>query len=235
MEQAFQNMEEAMQAARSTFLPAAGRDWALPLYDPLVKLIGGDRARSTALELAPPRAGQVVLDVGCGTGSLAILIKRGHPTVEVVGLDPDPKALARADRKAQRAAAGIRLDRGFADDLPYPGAFFDRVYSSFMYHHLGRNEKETMLVEAHRVLKPGGVLCLLDFDGPAAGAHHAVHRWLQSSAVLADNDNAQILTRFRQAGFVDPKGVRRGTMAFGLVAYSCYLAAVPAAEVTAAR
>jgi ubiquinone/menaquinone biosynthesis C-methylase UbiE len=224
-----------MEAARSTFLPAAGRDWALPLYDPLVRLIGGDRARSTALELAAPRAGQVVLDVGCGTGSLTILIKQVHPTVEVVGLDPDPRALARADRKAKRATLDIRLDRGFADALPYSDAFFDRVYSSFVYHHLGRGEKEAMLLEARRVLKPGGLLCLLDFEGPAAGAHRGLHRWLHSSAVLADNGDAQILTYIRQAGFVDPKRMRRGTMAFGLVAYSCYLAAVPAAEASDAR
>jgi ubiquinone/menaquinone biosynthesis C-methylase UbiE len=200
-----------------------------------VTLIGGDRARSTALELAAPRAGQVVLDVGCGTGSLTILIKQVHPTVEVVGLDPDPRALARADRKAKRATLDIRLDRGFADALPYSDAFFDRVYSSFVYHHLGRGEKEAMLLEARRVLKPGGLLCLLDFDGPAAGAHGGLHRWLHSSAVLADNGDAQILTYIRQAGFVDPKRMRRGTMAFGLVAYSCYLAAVPAAEASDAR
>jgi ubiquinone/menaquinone biosynthesis C-methylase UbiE len=229
MERLFQNEEEAMQA-QSAFLPAAGRDWALPLYDPLVKLIGGDRARSMALELAAPRAGQVVLDVGCGTGSLAILVKQAHPTVEVAGLDPDPKALARAYRKAKRAAADIRLDRGFADALPYADAVFDRVYSSFMYHHLGRGEKEAMLSEARRVIKPGGLLCLLDFDGPSAGAHRGLHRWLHSSAVLADNDDAQILAHIRQAGFVDPKRMGRGAMAFALVKYSCYLAAAPAAE-----
>lgn len=224
-----------MEAARNSFLPAAGRDWALPLYDPLVKLIGGDRARSTALELAPPRAGQVVLDVGCGTGSLAILTKRLHPAVEVVGLDPDPKALARAGRKAKRAALDIRLDRGFADDLPYSDAFFDQVYSSFMYHHLGHDEKEAMLGEVRRVLKPAGLLCLLDFDGPAAGARGGAHRWLHSRAVLADNDGAPILTSMRQAGFPDPKRLGRGTMAFGLAAYSCYLAAVPAEGVSDAR
>jgi ubiquinone/menaquinone biosynthesis C-methylase UbiE len=235
MERLFQNEEDAMETARSTFLPAAGRHWALPLYDPLVKLIGGDLARSTILELAAPREGQVVLDLGCGTGSLATIIKLVHPTVEVVGLDPDPKALARANRKANRAAVDIRLDRGFAHALPYSDDFFDRVYSSFMFHHLGRSEKEAMLLEARRVVKPGGLLCLLDFDGPATAAHRGLHRWLHSSAVLADNDGAQILTYIRQAGFVDPKRMRRGTMAFGLVAYSCYLAGVPVAEASGAR
>ena len=165
MERMFRNGESRVEEARRTFIPAAGRDWALPLYDPLVKWIGGDRARAALLDLAPPHPGQVVLDVGCGTGSLAMLVKHRHPSVEVVGIDPDPKALARASRKASGAALEMRLDRGFADALPYGAASFDRVYSSFVYHHLGGGEKAAMLREARRVLRPGGVLCLLDFDG----------------------------------------------------------------------
>ena len=85
-----------MVESSRTYLPAAGRDWRLPLYDPFVKLLGGDAARRVLLDQAGLRPGQRVLDVGCGTGTLATLIKQLHPEVEVVGLDPDPKALARA-------------------------------------------------------------------------------------------------------------------------------------------
>src|SRR3981081_4250717 len=102
-----------VQSGRS-YLPAAGHDWSLPLYDPLVKLLGGDAVRTTLLEQAALRPGHRVLDIGCGTGTLAVLTKRQHPDVEVVGFDPDPKALARAKRKAQRAALSIQLDRGVA-------------------------------------------------------------------------------------------------------------------------
>ena len=63
-----------------------------------------------------------------------MLIKRLHPDVDVVGLDPDPKALARAKRKAERSAVSIRLDQGFSHELPYPEASFDRVFSTFMFH-----------------------------------------------------------------------------------------------------
>ena len=93
-------MRGAMEHVRHSFIPAAGRDWALPFYDPLVRLIGGDRTRALLLDQAPPRAGQAVLDLGCGTGTLVALIKRRHPDVEVVGVDPDPAALARARPRA---------------------------------------------------------------------------------------------------------------------------------------
>ena len=73
---------------RRTYLPAAGHDWFLPLYDPFVKLVGGDRARRALLEQAEMRPGQRVLDVGCGTGSLVVLIKRLRSDVDVVGSTP---------------------------------------------------------------------------------------------------------------------------------------------------
>ena len=133
-----------VESSRS-YLPAAGRDWRLPLYDPLVKLLGGDAARSVLLDEAALRAGQRVLDLGCGTGTLATLIMQLHAEVDVVGLDPDPKALARARRKAERAEVSVRFDHGFGDELPYPEASFDRVFSSFMFHHLPAKEKGTTL------------------------------------------------------------------------------------------
>jgi hypothetical protein len=79
---------EIMGEARRTYIPAAGYDWFLPLYDPLVKLLSGDSARRALLDQAAIRPGHRVLDIGCGTGSLVILIKCLHPDVDVVGLDP---------------------------------------------------------------------------------------------------------------------------------------------------
>lgn len=217
-----------MTEPRRTYLPAAGHDWFLPLYDPFVKLLGGDAARRALLDQAAIRPGQRVLDVGCGTGSLVVLIKRLHPDVDVVGLDPDPKALARGRRKAERAGVSIQFEQGFADELPFPGASFDRVFSSFMFHHLPPDEKAKTVREVQRVLKPGGFLHLLDFEGPEASRDGFLARRLHASHRLRDNAEGRILTLMSQAGFADPKKVADGTLLFGRIAY--YQASVPALE-----
>jgi ubiquinone/menaquinone biosynthesis C-methylase UbiE len=97
-----------MTATQRKYFPAAGCDWLLPIYDPLVKLLGAEKARSKLLEQAELRAGHRVLDIGCGTGSFAVFIKRQQPQVKVIGIDPDPLALAHARRKAERA--GLRIE-----------------------------------------------------------------------------------------------------------------------------
>jgi ubiquinone/menaquinone biosynthesis C-methylase UbiE len=208
-----------MEESRRTYIPAAGHDWALPLYDPIVKLFGGDQARKALLDQADIQTGHRVLDIGCGTGALVTLIKRLHPDVDVVGLDPDPKALTRARRRAERGAVTIQLDQGFSDELPYPDASFDRVFSSFMLHHLQTGEKEKTLREVRRVLKPGGSLHLLDFGGPESGQNGFLARLFHSSHSLKDNSESRIIALVSQAGLANPKVVRRRTMLFGKIAY----------------
>jgi ubiquinone/menaquinone biosynthesis C-methylase UbiE len=208
-----------MDETRKTYLPAAGHDWLLPLYDPFVKLLGGDRARRALIDHAAIRSDDRVLEIGCGTGTLVTLIKRLHPDVDVVGLDPDPKALARARRKAQQAAVSIQFDQGFSDDLPYPDASFDRVFSSFMLHHLDSEMKEKTMREVGRVLKPGGFIHLLDFGGPSSTSHGFLARLFHSSHRLRDNFDGGIITLMRQSGLADPKEVSHRTTLLGPIAY----------------
>jgi ubiquinone/menaquinone biosynthesis C-methylase UbiE len=209
------------------FLPAAGHDWFLPLYDPLARLLGVDAARRTLLYAADVQPHHRVLDVGCGTGSLAVLIKRLYPSVEVIALDPDPKALARGRKKAARAGVSIRFDQGFAGALAYPDATFDRVFSSMMLHHLENDEKERMLQEVRRVLKPGGRLELLDFAGSQSGGQSALNRLLHSHHRLKDNVETRILELVASAGFAEPKKLGDRGMIFGRVAF--FEAVAPAA------
>jgi ubiquinone/menaquinone biosynthesis C-methylase UbiE len=222
-----------MEETQRTFIPAAGHHWALPLYDPLVKLLGGDAARKALVDQAAIRPHQRVLDIGCGTGTLVMLIKRLHPDAHVVGLDPDLKALARARYKAEQASALIQFDQGFANELPYPEASFDRVFSSLMFHHLGRDEKESMLREVRRVLRPGGFLSLLDFGGPESGAGGFIARLLHSSHQLRDNSEDRILGLMSRAGFTSPQKVSQGAMLFGCARINYYQASVPIQEVGA--
>lgn len=216
---------------KKTYLPAAGRDWALPLYDPIVKLLGADRTRRALINQAAVRPSDRILDIGCGTGTLAVMLKRSHPSVHIVGLDPDPRALARARRKAGRASLVIRFDEGYSDDMPYPDASFDRIFSSFMFHHLKTDQREKTLREVWRVLAPGGSFHLLDFEKPEGQAHGLMARLHASSHLasshLKDNSESRILTVMRRAGLASSKKVMDDSLLFGFLRVGYYQGCAP--------
>ena len=208
-----------MSHANRTYLPAAGLGLFLPLYDPLVKLLGADRARKKLFDQASVRPHHRVLDIGCGTGTFAVALKRWLPDVEVMGLDPDPRALARGQRKAARAGVSIRFDQGFANALPYSDAHFDRVFSSLMFHHLAHDAKLETLREVRRVLRPGGSLHLLDFEQESPHSHNPLARWIHASERMHDNRREQILEWMREADLVEPRVLDSEQPIFGRIIY----------------
>ena len=197
------------------YLPAASIDFLLPAYDPIMRLLGYTRALRPLLEQAQLEPHHVVLDIGCGTGTLALMIKRAHPGIEVTGIDPDPRALARAARKIRRAGVAVRLDRAFADDLPFPDGAFDRVFSSMMFHHIPRREKPAVLAEVRRVLKGSGRLELLDFAG---GTHNALAQVLHGRTA-SDSANARFLQAVTDAGFNSVRRIATRSTIAGAIAY----------------
>lgn len=202
-----------------TFIPAAGLDLLLPLYDPLGKLMGVAAAHRQLVEQAELRPGQRVLEIGCGTGNLTVLIKTLQPAVDVVGIDPDAKALEIARRKAARRGAVVQFDGGFADELPYPSASFDRVFSALMLHHLERDGKERALREVRRVLKSGGSLHLLDFGGAHDGGHGVLKHLFHRAEHLRDNAPETLLGLMRDAGLGDATETGQRRTLFGRVFY----------------
>jgi len=223
------DMSATTEGHHKTYVPGMGHDRLLPLYDPLCRLLGMAKVHRPLVDQAGIRPGQRVLEIGCGTGNLALLAKHLHPEAKVVGLDPDPKALARARRKAERDALPIRLDLGFAEQLPYPDASFDRILSAFMFHHLGPDEKEATLRAVRRVLRPGGSLHLLDFGGAKVSSDGFMARLSHRNELLRDNFGDRIPTLMREAGLTDPMEVdHRVRRVLGRVTY--YRAVVPLAE-----
>lgn len=107
-----------------------------------------------------------VLDVGVGTGTLAIEIARRAPKVEIVGIDGDPEILARAAKKATEHGAQIELIEGRAEQLPVPDVSMDVVVMTLILHHLDSEAKNAALGEARRVLRPGGRLVVADWGKP---------------------------------------------------------------------
>jgi len=208
-----------MAETHRTYIPAAGHDWLLPLYDPIQKWLLGGFAYRALVEQARLQAGQRVLEIGCGTGNVLVLIKQVCPQVDAVGLDPDPKALDRARRKTVRARLAVQLDRGFADALPYADESFDHVFSSFMFHHLTLDVKRGALREAHRVLKPGGSLQLLDFGGAHVPANGWFARFVHGADLIRDNTGDRIPTLMCEAGFTAAAELAHRPTLFGHIAY----------------
>lgn len=186
-----------MSGARRYF-PAAGHDVFLPAYDPIMRLLRFSRELDRLIAQAALEPSHRVLDIGCGTGTLVVLLKGRCPAIEVTGVDPDPKALKRATRKAARAGVDVRLECAFGDVLPFPDDALDRVFSTMMFHHVPRDEKSRVLAEVHRVLKPGGRLELMDFAG--GGPPNMVARLIHGSSIGSAADD-RLVKRMLDAGF----------------------------------
>ncbi|MFC4947275.1 class I SAM-dependent methyltransferase [Pseudonocardia sp. GCM10023141] len=148
-----------------TYLRALPSPTWLRFYDPLSRLLGTHELHWQLVAQAGIEPGATVLEIGCGTAALLLLAKHAVPDISAIGLDPDADALALARRKATRDQLTVRLDRGYADRLPYADGSVDRVLSSFMLHHLPGPEQVTALREVRRVLAPGGRLHVLDLNG----------------------------------------------------------------------
>ncbi|RGD56610.1 class I SAM-dependent methyltransferase [Kitasatospora xanthocidica] len=206
-----------------TFTPAAGR-LALGLYDPIVSLTRERLWRSLLAMHAAPRPGDVIVDVGCGTGSFAVLLGRAEPQATVVGVDPDPAVLRLARRKA--AAAGIEPDfrtgMGDAVDEVVGAGTADTVVSSLVLHQCPLPMKQAVLAAMHRTLRPGGKLVIADYGRQRTAAMRLAFRIVQFADGKEDTQpNADgILPRLiAEAGFegvreVDTVATVTGSMSF---------------------
>ena len=144
--------------------------WAAP-YDLLIWLVtlGRERRfRERLLQPAQLESGESVLDVGCGSGSLAIAASHHvGATGSVHGVDASDAMIERARRKARKAGADVTFERALAQSMPFPDARFDVVLCTVMLHHLPRKIRQESVREMRRVLKRGGRLLVVDFGGPA--------------------------------------------------------------------
>ena len=189
------------------YVPAAGYRLLTGLYDPIVAVTTRERVfRRRLIELADAAGGHTILDLACGTGTLAVWIKQRMPGVRVVGVDADPGILVRAKRKARSHGVEVAFNRGFATKLPYERHSFEHAFSSLFFHHLSRDDKLTTIREVARVLKPGGGFYVADWGRPRNALMHALFslvRLLDGYENTRDNVKGRLSELFAEGGFVN--------------------------------
>jgi ubiquinone/menaquinone biosynthesis C-methylase UbiE len=189
---------------KEKYIPALNKNWLTPLYDPLLKWgMREETFKRHLVETSNFAAGQRVLDLGCGTGTLTMQIKQFSPHIDLIGLDGDPAILQIARNKAEAAGLDIQWKEGFAYELPYPEGSFDRVISSLMIHHLTTPNKLKTFKEVFRILKPGGEFHLLDFGKPTSAVMRLISTLMTPLEEVADNFRGLIPTLLIQAGFCE--------------------------------
>lgn len=185
------------------FLPAARFNALAERYDFILGWIGFDKKyrRQIIDILNLPNKKIRVLDVGCGTGTVAVELKQQKSKIELYGIDPDEKILALARKKIIKNSVSVHLKQAYAQKLPFPDNHFDAAYSSLVWHHIPDHAKQECFNEVFRVLKKDGRFVLSDFGKPK-------YWWLPSAAHFARffedgkaNYEGRIPAMMEKAGF----------------------------------
>ncbi len=201
------------------YVPALRFSWLTAIYDPVVRWTTRESVVKKALvDQAKLTTGMSVLDLASGTGTLAIIIKRKFPDVDVVGVDGDPRILQIANAKSESANVKIEFDQGLATQLPYADSSYDRVFSTLFFHHLGTSDKARAFAEIFRVLKPGGQLHVADWGKPTNFLMRLLFypiQWLDGFANTKDNVEGQLPNIIQHSGFNDVQIDKQFSTVFG--------------------
>lgn len=198
--------------------PALLLDWLTPLYDLFAGLfIPEKRLKRDLIAQAGIAPGYRGLDLGAGTGTLAILIKQTQPEAQVIGIDADPDVLSIAHEKTLRSGVEVTFVIGSVATLPYASQSFDRVVSTLVMSVLSSEKKRHAIQEAYRVLVDGGELFIADFSAP----HTRWGRWvapvIRRFEPIIDNLDGLLPDMFREAGFAHVAESKRYATIFGTI------------------
>lgn len=155
--------------------------------------------------------GERVLDLGCGTGTLTVLLARTTPAAQIVGLDPDPEALEIARAKAARAGMAIGFRQARAEDAELELGSFDRVVTSLVLHHLSAPAKCEALARARAWLRPGGEIHVADWGRARSRLQRLAFlpvQLLDGFENTRDHVRAGLEDYLREAGFEDVEETR---------------------------
>src|SRR4051794_24089784 len=195
----------AVAERRQRFVPALRFNALTRVYDPVVAVTSRETAfKRRLLAHARVKNGESVLDLACGTGTLAIEIKKDNPKARVSGIDGDRAILGRATAKAKEAGVKVDFQRGLSNELPYDGRLFDVVVSTLFFHHLTDEAKADTAEEIRRVLRLGGRVLIADWGRPQDPLMRMVFlnmQILDGFANTASNVAGRLPEFLRDAGF----------------------------------
>lgn len=218
----FPKCRRNMKPSSKSYIPALGYHRLTWFYDPVVRLTTREATfKEALLRQACIQDGHRILDLGCGTGTLATMIKRTHPSAEVVGLDADPKVLKLARTKLEAAGIEAQLDQGLAYALPYPTESFDRILSSLLFHHLSSVVKRDTMHEGFRVLRSGGEFHIADWGKPTNSAMRLAFvavQLLDGFATTTDTVKGLLPDFLQLAGFGNVETSEHYSIPFGTLA-----------------
>ncbi|AND42979.1 class I SAM-dependent methyltransferase (plasmid) [Cytobacillus firmus] len=153
---------------KGEYIPALKYHWMTRFYDPLIQWGMQEKKFKTHLvKQATLQPNETIMDLACGTGTLALLIQQSQPGVQVIGVDADPKILSIAKGKIKETQVNnITFEEGFSDKLPFSNNLFHHIFTSLFIHHLTQEMKKKTFEEVYRTLRSGGQFHIIDFEKP---------------------------------------------------------------------
>lgn len=190
---------------KKSFIPALKYSWLTRFFDPVLNFTMPEKKfRKLLIEQAGVKKDERILDFGCGTGTLSIMLKEAEPNALVTGLDVDEEILEIAGKKIAHKGIDIFLVKYSGTLLPYNDSSFDKVVSSLVFHHLDKEQKENSLKEIFRILKPGGELHIADWGkaaNPLMRLLFYLVQLLDGFKTTSDNVKGLLPSYIQNAGF----------------------------------